>query len=651
MKKKALLLGINDYKSRDISDLRGCVNDVENIEQMLVDTFGFRGRDIRTRVDSEVVLSRIEKDWQWLVKDANDGDQLVFHFSGHGSQVLNEGDDEEEDNLDEILCFYDMDFDDPDTYLIDDQIHEWTQELPNGVKMTFLLDCCHSGTGTRSMNARNKSARGLPRVIKADTDNRKEHTDVKRAMRSLRARTRSTDRYEKPENADIVIARYIIPPYDAQAVSDLQTTASTSRSIDEPTNHVRFSGCKDRQTSADAYIDGSFQGAFSAYLRKTIENEGHEISHSDLISGIHDELKTAGFRQTPQMNPKTLGTMVFDGLESGSRKNSEAATTDSSPLDKSLGSLVAKLEDLVELLDVDRKRLQMRDELNDDNRSLVYVHGICWHDKGYSDKWFESLRPHLERRLARTLARNRHEVLWSKHVSDGPRNLQSDKSRKDKENRFVEELQDILRDRAAQSMELQMPPTQSRGASSELKQHHFDRALAGIPGLDCVDDFIKYLFSRSTRKKVIGEFKKIVTPLLERGHEIDIVSHSWGTVVALEGLHQLSEENFEGTIKNLFTVGSALSIGSVQRRLRDGAETGEKPELVENWVNLDARGDIVGGTLRTFSTDVDFEFLNLEPVGCNPGTFGVSGQCAHSSYFDPHNTKVNQDIFARFISS
>ena len=82
-----------------------------------------------------------------------------------------------------------------------------------------------------------------------------------------------------------------------------------------------------------------------------------------------------------------------------------------------------------------------------------------------------------------------------------------------------------------------MSPGSSRSAKTEIGTRELERALLGIPGLDCVDDFVKYLVSNRTRRKVIGEFTAVVEPLLEKGHEVEIISHSWGTVVALSLIH------------------------------------------------------------------------------------------------------------------
>lgn len=81
---------------------------------------------------------------QWLVAGAKPGDVLFFHFSGHGSQQRDDS-GMEADGFNETIC--------PCDYsragqIVDDEI--WSNlvhPLPSGVRLTALMDCCHSGTG------------------------------------------------------------------------------------------------------------------------------------------------------------------------------------------------------------------------------------------------------------------------------------------------------------------------------------------------------------------------------------------------------------------------------------------------------------------------------------------------------------------------
>jgi hypothetical protein len=123
-------------------------------------------------------------------------------------------------------------------------------------------------------------------------------------------------------------------------------------------------------------------------------------------------------------------------------------------------------------------------------------------------------------------------------------------------------------------------------------------------------------------------------------------------VVSYEGLLELDAQmGLSGRVRNWFVVGSALSLPPVKRWLGGAAKAGQRPRLVNRWVNLDARGDVVGGALRGRPYDVDEEFLNLQPVGCGSFVGLVNPTCAHSSYFVTANTAVNQGIFGRFVES
>ena len=70
---------------------------------------------------------------------------------------------------------------------------------------------------------------------------------------------------------------------------------------------------------------------------------------------------------------------------------------------------------------------------------------------------------------------------------------------------------------------------------------------------------------------------------------------------------------------------------------------------MKHWVNLDAKGDLVGGRLKR-KFEVDQEHLNLTPATCSRNFWGgYDLGCAHSSYFKSENLEVNRNIFARNI--
>ncbi len=85
-RKLALLVGINQYPHG--TPLGGCVTDVELQRELLIHRFGFNPGDIVTLTDSQATRENIETAFlEHLTKQATTGDVVVFHFSGYGSRV------------------------------------------------------------------------------------------------------------------------------------------------------------------------------------------------------------------------------------------------------------------------------------------------------------------------------------------------------------------------------------------------------------------------------------------------------------------------------------------------------------------------------------------------------------------------------------
>jgi len=266
MKREALLVGINDYYG--VNDLQGCINDVTNVRSILKTFFGFENSDIRVLTDNratkENILTRLEK----MVKSAESGDFLIFHFSGHGSQIRDRNGDELSDHMDELICPYDMDWD--DGFITDDIFREIVQQLKKGVRMEILLDSCHSGTGTREIMPPPASAPCSPARLKY--------------------------RYLKPP-VDIE-CRYLGEEEVLKPVKAFRTDREITM------NHILWAGCKDSQTSADALIDGHYNGAFTYYFCKHIRETGGNITRTELHTRLKNSLKYNRYDQVPQLECK-----------------------------------------------------------------------------------------------------------------------------------------------------------------------------------------------------------------------------------------------------------------------------------------------------------------------------------------------------------
>ena len=265
MAQKALLVGINKYR-RGGSDLNGCVNDVTNVRDILLKYFGFSIRAIRIVVDERATQKAIFERLGWLTKGAKAGDRLLFHFSGHGSQIRDRDGDELRDRLDEILCPHDLDWD--GTYISDDDLRERFSKLPKGVILDVILDSCHSGTGTRET----VGIEGLPLELSF-----------------------------KP--------RFLPPPADILARVDEDLPLVKLLRGANPQGHVLFAGCRENQTSADAYIGGHYNGAFTYYFCKHLRDTGSHISRAELLKRARASLRFNGFSQIPQLEaPRSAGS-------------------------------------------------------------------------------------------------------------------------------------------------------------------------------------------------------------------------------------------------------------------------------------------------------------------------------------------------------
>ncbi|GBG31912.1 Rho GTPase-activating protein 1 [Hondaea fermentalgiana] len=149
-KRKALLIGIN-YVGQGENELHGCHNDVREMQSMMqqefkTETVRVLTDEVRARKDDLPTARNIRMGLRWLLEGAEAGDCLFLHYSGHGSQVPDE-DGDEEDGRDETLIPVDFNGADPSTYITDDELRSsFFEQVPKGVDLTVVFDCCHSGT-------------------------------------------------------------------------------------------------------------------------------------------------------------------------------------------------------------------------------------------------------------------------------------------------------------------------------------------------------------------------------------------------------------------------------------------------------------------------------------------------------------------------
>jgi hypothetical protein len=283
MTRKALLVGINDYAPVGAGgpDLRGCVNDVRDMANTLA-ALGIvpaAPASMRILTDARATRAAIISGFKWLITGAKKGDVLVFHYSGHGSQMV-DIDHDEPDARDETICPHDYA---TAGMIRDDDLRGVLAGLPAGANLDIIFDSCHSGTATRDVLADGSLVDGAVayRYIEPPID----WGFFLDADPSLRAR-----RILRPESG--------VGKKDAVVVA---------------LNHVLWAGCRDNQTSAESLIGGVYRGAFTYCYCKALRGGGLTLTRRRLDSQVTINLRGMGFSQVPQLEgtKTSLAEKVF----------------------------------------------------------------------------------------------------------------------------------------------------------------------------------------------------------------------------------------------------------------------------------------------------------------------------------------------------
>jgi hypothetical protein len=106
--KWAVLVGIADYRGRQ-NDLWHPDEDAQDMYTVLTTQYGFAEDHIQLLQNNKAKADQIDQAIKWLGEWANSTSTVVFIFSGHGAQVDDNWDtDQEPDGIDECIVSWDM---------------------------------------------------------------------------------------------------------------------------------------------------------------------------------------------------------------------------------------------------------------------------------------------------------------------------------------------------------------------------------------------------------------------------------------------------------------------------------------------------------------------------------------------------------------
>jgi len=269
----ALCVGINQFKNYPTSNLQGCVNDANDMAEVLTEYLGFTTGEITKLVDDKATKANILDELNKMVTGAKKGllKHLVFSFSSHGTQVPDASGDEFSDNCDEAFCPHDLiaagDQWDPAHIITDDELHDLFVQLPNDVLLEVFLDTCHSGTGLKPI--------------------------------------------------DFLLTRrprYMPPPSAIafQRLEECQSTTMSSKMREKGlTHHILWAACKSNQTSADAKIGNDWHGAFTYYFVKEMKATQNTVPRKEILKRVRKDLRDEHYDQVPQLEAQaTVRTLT-----------------------------------------------------------------------------------------------------------------------------------------------------------------------------------------------------------------------------------------------------------------------------------------------------------------------------------------------------
>jgi hypothetical protein len=237
---RAVLVGINYVGTQHA--LAGCINDVLNMQSQF-QTFFPACKDYRVITDNTATKptkANILAALSWLTTGLKPGQNVYFHYSGHGGSVRDTNGDEVS-GLDS--CIYPVTGGRLETITDDELRGALATKIPAGCKCFVVLDSCHSGTAV-----------DLRYLWQAPTAGSLTYTEDKKYIKTA--------------------------------------------------GEVLFlSGCRDTQTAADTVdMTGRPAGALTMALLATWKTYGAGIKLKYLLWDVRKFLREYGYSQIPELS-------------------------------------------------------------------------------------------------------------------------------------------------------------------------------------------------------------------------------------------------------------------------------------------------------------------------------------------------------------
>ncbi|WP_437777221.1 caspase family protein [Sorangium sp. So ce1097] len=296
---RALLIGIDFYfpnrlpNGASYAALRGCVNDVGRVEEMLrarvdgpLEITKLVARDTRAGVPAGPrrawpTYANIKAALDALVARTRPGDQVYIHYSGHGGRVRTHFPDlKGNDGVDETLVPTDIG-ESSTRNLRDIDIAYYLDALTTKgqAAVTVVLDSCHSGGATRGIDVAPRCATGA----RAGADPTLDTTE------------RPTEGVASDDELRAAWERLV-------ATGSGRRAAVRTSWLPESNGYVLLAACRDVESALEASIEGARRGGvMTAALLDSLARLGTDQSWRTLYERVLAWVQSRYPAQTPQL--------------------------------------------------------------------------------------------------------------------------------------------------------------------------------------------------------------------------------------------------------------------------------------------------------------------------------------------------------------
>jgi hypothetical protein len=284
--RRVLLVGIDAYHPK-IGSLSGCVNDVRRVKSILPERFALT--EVEELCDSAATRGEILKGLDWLVKDAQAGDVRVLYYSGHGTRLPNPRDPSGKDEA--IVAFspqwetllageehVSVLFSEENwslQFIRDKEIKARLDGLADGVNLTLIMDCCHSG------DLNKKALAALPRFLQPPDS----------VQESINAALQTYWHSEHVNTADPDAAQAIVTKQSLWSLATKVFKGNRFEFLSTGEKNILLAGCSEKETAMERSFGGEMGGVFTHHFLDVISSQGQPMTYDELIQATAQRMR------------------------------------------------------------------------------------------------------------------------------------------------------------------------------------------------------------------------------------------------------------------------------------------------------------------------------------------------------------------------